>query len=443
RSITEQKTKILALNRQLASLNQERTDLRRELWTGLEMLSTVAAGMGSRTPTTKLCLDTDSAKDQSESSPDDPEMSDQEQPDQESSDHDNSDQDQPDRDPDYTPPPDGSDRSSSNDKRQNLPPDHKKDLDREEVPDNYDMGGGSDVEKPPDPGHAILDELLEKDRGAASPVLTPGPRYLSYEKDGSGVPASSDPASKSKSKSRSTGDPKPSKDANLDTGDQASDTDTSAESDNDESLDDMLQAQTLMALSRSISEQRRRDHTDLIAPVLTELEILNRVLIQMQTRQYNIADMDPWVVQRINTLTMTLAVLSRALPFRPETPATSWLNVLTGGNIPESMSFEITVDGCLGFLMERYSAVEFQDLIAYWESTHRFPFSPGWKQILQPILIAMREGWCDLELLLDPYFLHFPKRTDEVAWYPGIEARSANLADPQLHHHLIDALAEM
>ncbi|OWY91543.1 hypothetical protein PHMEG_00039834 [Phytophthora megakarya] len=58
----------------------------------------------------------------------------------------------------------------------------------------------------------------------------------------------------------------------------------------------------------------------------------------------------------------------------------------------------------------------------------------------------MREGWCDLDLLLDPYFLHFPKRTDEVAWYLGIEAPSANLTDPQLHRRepadLIEALSE-
>ncbi|OWY97380.1 hypothetical protein PHMEG_00032105 [Phytophthora megakarya] len=107
-----------------------------------------------------------------------------------------------------------------------------------------------------------------------------------------------------------------------------------------------------------------------------------------------------------------------------------------------------------------YLAVEFQGLIAYWESTHRFTVSPAlihidpylalfvverknrrfhagarWKQILRLFSIAMRVGRCDLDLLLDPYFLHFPKRTDEVAWYPGIEARSANLADPQLHRH--------
>ncbi|OWZ01377.1 hypothetical protein PHMEG_00027246 [Phytophthora megakarya] len=185
---------------------------------------------------------------------------------------------------------------------------------------------------------------------------------------------------------------------------------------------------------------------------------------------------------------MTLEVLSRALPFRPEwifpshlprsavprsgqycshlitgqnvrdlMAALPW-NVLTGANTPEPMSFEITVDGRLGFLIERYSAVEFQDLIAYWESTHRFPVPSSlirsdlylvtfvverknrrshavarWKQILNLFLIAMREGWCDLDLLLEPYFLHFPKRTDEVAWYPGIEARSTNLANPQLN----------
>ncbi|OWY93057.1 hypothetical protein PHMEG_00037685 [Phytophthora megakarya] len=146
-------------------------------------------------------------------------------------------------------------------------------------------------------------------------------------------------------------------------------------------------------------------------------------------------------------------------------------NVLTGANIPEPMSIEITVNGRLGFHIERYSAVEFHNLIAYWESTHRFPVPSSlirsdpylvtfvvkrknrrshagawWKQILNLFLIAMREGWCDLDQLLDPYFLHFPKRKDEVASYPGIEARSANIADPQLNRRepadLIEALAE-
>ncbi|OWY95839.1 hypothetical protein PHMEG_00034054, partial [Phytophthora megakarya] len=260
-------------------------------------------------------------------------------------------------------------------------------------------------------------------------------------------------------------------------------------------------------LSRDVAITLLLGAPDLEALGILDPAVIPTVMAQATvavTRQYNIADVDPWVIQRINTLTImtiTLEVLSRALPFRPEwifpshlpraaiprsgqccghlitgqnvrdlMAALPW-NVLTGANIPEPMSFEITVDGRLGFLIERYSAVEFQDLIAYWESTHHFPVSSAlirsdpylaaflverknrqshagarWKQILRLFLIAMREGWCDLDLLLDPYFLHFPKRTVGVAWYPGIEARSANIADPQLNRRepadLIEALAE-
>ncbi|OWY99511.1 hypothetical protein PHMEG_00029473 [Phytophthora megakarya] len=172
---------------------------------------------------------------------------------------------------------------------------------------------------------------------------------------------------------------------------------------------------------------------------------------------------------------MTLEVLSRALPFRSEwsfpshvprvaTPRSDQYcsHLITGQNVRDlmaalpwnPMSFETTVNSRLGFLIGTYSAVEFQDLIAYWELTHRFPVSPAlirsdpflslsWRGrtvgptlILRLFLIAMREGWCDLDLLLDPYFLHFPKQT----------TRSANLADPQLHRRepadLIEALAE-
>ncbi|OWZ05120.1 hypothetical protein PHMEG_00022848 [Phytophthora megakarya] len=393
----------------------------------------------------------------------------------------------------------------------------------------------------PDPGHALLDQLLEKDDGAASPVPTPEPRYLTYEKKGSGksgVPASSDPASKSisKPKSRSTVDPKSSENADPESEDHGSDADTSAEGDNDEVLDDMFQAQTHMALSRSRSDQRRHDHAaphragaggaedpgsgddsdggdwsngsggggggspvDQAEMPLPSTMLLRRLFAadhecipgRQQSRQYNIVDVDPWVIQKINTLTimtMTLEVLSRALPFRPEWIFSSHVPRVATSKIRSILQpsehgleqrprwsqpdvFEITVDGRLGFLIERYSAVEFQDLIAYWESTHRFPVSPAlmhndpylalfvverknhrshagarWKQILQLFLIARREDWCDLDLLLDSYFLHSPKRTDEVAWYPGIEARSANLADPQLHRResadLIEVLAE-
>ncbi|KAG2782319.1 hypothetical protein PC129_g14542 [Phytophthora cactorum] len=40
----------------------------------------------------------------------------------------------------------------------------------------------------------------------------------------------------------------------------------------------------------------------------------------------------------------------------------------------------------------------------------------------------MRRGLCDLDLLLDPFFLHFPRSGEAGNWYPGLED-GANPAD--------------
>ncbi|OWZ05386.1 hypothetical protein PHMEG_00022533 [Phytophthora megakarya] len=145
--------------------------------------------------------------------------------------------------------------------------------------------------------------------------------------------------------------------------------------------------------------------------------------------------------------------------------------MIDGANTPEPISFETDVGGRLGLFVERYSAIEMQDLIAYWKFTHRFLVPPilvntdpylttfcvkqeirrsharvRWKVILFLFIIAMREGWCDMDLRLDSFFMHFPQRTNEVLWYPGIEVRRANLADPQLNRPkpttLIEALED-
>ncbi|ETL77439.1 hypothetical protein L917_21616 [Phytophthora nicotianae] len=44
-----------------------------------------------------------------------------------------------------------------------------------------------------------------------------------------------------------------------------------------------------------------------------------------------------------------------------------------------------------------------------------------WKSFLQQVLIGLLQGYCDLDLLLDPFFLHFPRPGEAGAWYPGIE----------------------
>ncbi|ETI30347.1 hypothetical protein L914_21756, partial [Phytophthora nicotianae] len=52
-----------------------------------------------------------------------------------------------------------------------------------------------------------------------------------------------------------------------------------------------------------------------------------------------------------------------------------------------------------------------------------------WKSFLQQVLIGLLRGSCDLDLLLDSFFLHFPRPGEAGAWYPGIEdgADPANL----------------
>ncbi|EGZ07005.1 hypothetical protein PHYSODRAFT_341164 [Phytophthora sojae] len=70
----------------------------------------------------------------------------------------------------------------------------------------------------------------------------------------------------------------------------------------------------------------------------------------------------------------------------------------------------------------------------------------AWKQFLELLITVLREGWCDLEILLDPHFLHLPKRVESVTWYPGMASHQANLADPNLNRRepadLLEALVE-
>ncbi|RLN65217.1 hypothetical protein BBJ28_00019694 [Nothophytophthora sp. Chile5] len=112
----------------------------------------------------------------------------------------------------------------------------------------------------------------------------------------------------------------------------------------------------------------------------------------------------------------------------------------------------------MGDLAEAYGRLEDTYRQAYWESTHYLPItgamrqadpvldaycgerkqrrshaSGRWKKILAMILRLMREHLCDLDLLLDPFFLQFPALGESGSWYPGIE----DGADPAT---LLDAL---
>ncbi|RLN78428.1 hypothetical protein BBJ28_00024503, partial [Nothophytophthora sp. Chile5] len=112
----------------------------------------------------------------------------------------------------------------------------------------------------------------------------------------------------------------------------------------------------------------------------------------------------------------------------------------------------------MGDLADAYCSFEDKYRQAYWEATHylqipladrqadpwldkycadrkqrRSHAGASWKRILKLALQAMKNQLCDLDLLLDPFFLVFPSAADEhVAWYPGSEydPKTGRLLDP-------------
>ena len=58
---------------------------------------------------------------------------------------------------------------------------------------------------------------------------------------------------------------------------------------------------------------------------------------------------------------------------------------------------------------------------------------PGGKRFLNHILKGIIAGHCDLDILLDPLFLHYPRPHEDRIWYPGL----GQSTDP---NSLIDAL---
>ena len=57
----------------------------------------------------------------------------------------------------------------------------------------------------------------------------------------------------------------------------------------------------------------------------------------------------------------------------------------------------------------------------------------AWRQVVDMIYAGMAHGYCDIDILLDPFFRHLPRPRHPVYWYPGREDGS----DPV---DLLDAL---
>ncbi|OWZ18147.1 hypothetical protein PHMEG_0007804 [Phytophthora megakarya] len=330
---------------------------------------------------------------------------------------------------------------------------------------------------------------------SSNPDLTHHPRDLANELDGSGE---SDTGGASKAidtigEHHKSSTAKDTLDPDAD-GDDGTSPESSVCQDSDEVLDDMLQALTLMALTRSRSEQRRRDH---IAPGSAAAGGAGDPGSGDSSKASGFGNDDGGTAPpqnpygwHISTDTAMLPqrpfaadqvcipgrhqarldpdhhFLPRALPLDPSwifpgrvpiavtTTTTDYCgHLITAPNVQALMAAKpahivrFRRGWALGLLVERYLAMKIQDLTAYWESTHRFLSPPilvrtdpylatfcverknrrshagaRWKVIMFLFIITMREGWCDMDLLLDSFIMHFPQRTNEVLWYPGIEA---------------------
>ncbi|KAF4138854.1 hypothetical protein GN958_ATG11955 [Phytophthora infestans] len=152
------------------------------------------------------------------------------------------------------------------------------------------------------------------------------------------------------------------------------------------------------------------------------------------------------------------------------TSAAPWDTLVTTPVDP--VSFRGDVRGRLGVFVRAFRDFASKHRVAIWEGTYRFPISRNqlqgstwlsnfnkqrgnrrshagraWKRVLVILVLAIQDGWCDVDILLDPSFLHLPRRGDKVAWFPGSVSRQASLEDPNLHRpepaSLLEALREI
>ncbi|KAE9201565.1 hypothetical protein PF004_g18682 [Phytophthora fragariae] len=176
-----------------------------------------------------------------------------------------------------------------------------------------------------------------------------------------------------------------------------------------------------------------------------------------QARKLIEKDVDPWLASQISDLAMVTMLINHLFPVLPTKPGWLFPRVDSGKRqqYPTSDYYaDLITEANVRALLEAapWKVPELPSLTRLTSdddserlSNVTVPMRPRernnrrshagnrWKAFLELLILAMREGWSNLDLLLDPFFLHFPKRSETVTWFPGLTARQANLADPDLH----------
>ncbi|OWZ12635.1 hypothetical protein PHMEG_00014175 [Phytophthora megakarya] len=206
------------------------------------------------------------------------------------------------------------------------------------------------------------------------------------------------------------------------------------------------------------------------------------VPLHSTTRIFTAAEITPWdpaIVVSIPIIAMIQSTLAKWLPIPPgflfparspfvraPIPRSGYRSeLITGANLvlrrnrPTRLTFDHNLhwraNNLLWQIAVSYAGLEEDHLIAYWESTHylevtkamlasdpdlfiyhqdqrqrRICVGDRWRKLFGACLPMMRSQWVDIDLLLDPYFLHLPMPQHRVRWYPGSVSRAVNLAQP-------------
>ncbi|OWY92099.1 hypothetical protein PHMEG_00039037, partial [Phytophthora megakarya] len=167
---------------------------------------------------------------------------------------------------------------------------------------------------------------------------------------------------------------------------------------------------------------------------------------------------DPTIVGTVPIIAMIQATLTKRLPILPNflfpvrsplvrapIPVTGYRSeLITGANRrPTPLTFDRNLHRRAGtplwWIAVSYAALEEDHMIAYWESTHYLEITSVMTDTDSDLFTYHQdrrcdgsglEKWADIDVLLDPYFLHLPIVRDRVRWYPGSVSRAANLTQP-------------
>ena len=111
-------------------------------------------------------------------------------------------------------------------------------------------------------------------------------------------------------------------------------------------------------------------------------------------------------------------------------PLTGWFNELADIYLEYEDRHRQALWEAIHFLyISRELRKEYPELAQFCQQRkqRRSRSGPRWKTILRVILQGMIEGHCDLDILLDPYFLHFPVYAEVRPWYPGLDCKQKNI----------------